>query len=148
MRPKQHDSHYRAWINVGSLSDSLLLWLHWDDFRIWFFSEVPGEHLFPPPLPISAHVPAQSLQSYPTLYNPLDCNPPGSSVHGILQARIWEWVAMPSSRGSSWPRDRTQVSWVSCIAGKFFTPETLGKPCQFLEATYGPWFMTFSKPEA
>ena len=44
--------------------------------------------------------------------------PPGSSVHGILQARILEWVAMPSSRGSFQPRDRT---WVSCIAGRFFT---------------------------
>ena len=41
--------------------------------------------------------------------------PPGSSVHGILQARILEWVAMPSSRGSSQPRDRTSISYVSCI---------------------------------
>ena len=57
-------------------------------------------------------------QSCLTLCDPVDCNPPGSSVHGILQARILEWVAMPSSRGSSRPRDRTQVS---CIAGRFFT---------------------------
>ena len=49
---------------------------------------------------------------------PMDCSPPGSSVHGILQARIQEWVAIPFSRGSSQPRDQT---WVSCIAGKFFT---------------------------
>ena len=41
------------------------------------------------------------VQSYPTLRNPMDCRPPGSSVHGILQARILEWVAMPFSRGSS-----------------------------------------------
>ena len=53
-----------------------------------------------------------------TLCDPMDCSPPGSSVHGILQARILEWVAMPSSRGSSWPRDGTQVSH---IAGGFFT---------------------------
>ena len=46
---------------------------------------------------------------------PMDCSPPHSSVHGILQARILEWVAMPFSRGSSWPRDRTHVSYVSCI---------------------------------
>ena len=46
---------------------------------------------------------------------PVDCSPPGSSVHGILQARPLEWVAMPSSRGSSWPRDRTHISCVSCI---------------------------------
>ena len=53
-----------------------------------------------------------------TLCNTEDCSPPGSSVHGILQARILEWVAMPSSRGSSQPRDRAQVSR---IAGGFFT---------------------------
>jgi len=41
---------------------------------------------------------AKSLQSCSTLYDPMDCSPPGSSVHGILQARILEWVAMPSSR--------------------------------------------------
>ena len=40
----------------------------------------------------------------PTLWDPMDCNPPGSSVYGILQARILEWVAFPFSRGSSWPR--------------------------------------------
>ena len=50
-----------------------------------------------------------------TLCDPVDCTPPGSSVHGILQARIPEWVAMPSSRGSSPPRNRTWVSYVSCI---------------------------------
>ena len=51
----------------------------------------------------------------PTLCDPMDCSPLGSSVHGILQARIREWVAMPSSRGSSQPRDQTWVSHVSCI---------------------------------
>ena len=56
-----------------------------------------------------------SLQSCPTLCNPMDCILPGSSVHGILQARILEWVVMPSSRGSSQPRDGTRVSYVSCI---------------------------------
>ena len=56
-------------------------------------------------------------QSYPALCDPMDCSPPGSSVHGISQARILEWVAMPSSRGSSQPRGRTQVS---PIAGSFF----------------------------
>ena len=57
-------------------------------------------------------------QSYLILCNPTDCSPPGSSVHGILQARILAWVAIPFSRGSSQPRDWTQVS---CIAGRFFT---------------------------
>ena len=53
-----------------------------------------------------------------TLCNPMDCSLPGSSVHGILEIRILEWVAIPFSRGSSQPRDQT---WVSCIAGRFFT---------------------------
>ena len=63
---------------------------------------------------------AKSLQSCQTLCDPMDCSPPGSSVHGVLQARILEWVAVPSSRGSSWPRDRTHVSWVSCIGRQIF----------------------------
>ena len=50
--------------------------------------------------------------------NPMDCSPPDSSLHGILQARILKWVAIPFSRGSSWPRDWVQVS---CITGRFFT---------------------------
>ena len=49
-------------------------------------------------------------QSCPTLCNPLDCSPPGSSVHGVSQARIQEWVAISSSRGSSQPRDQTCIS--------------------------------------
>ena len=53
-----------------------------------------------------------------TLCDPMDCSLPGSSIHGILQARILEWVAIPFYRGSSQPRDGT---WVSCIAGRFFT---------------------------
>ena len=59
-----------------------------------------------------------AAQSCPTLCDLIDCNPLGSSVHGILQARILEWIAIPISRGSSRPRDQT---WVSCIAGEFFT---------------------------
>ena len=51
----------------------------------------------------------------PTLCDPMDCSPPGSSVHGILQARILEWVAMSSSTGSSWPKDWTYISCVSSI---------------------------------
>ena len=56
--------------------------------------------------------------------NPTDCSPPGSSVHGILQARILEWATMPSSRGSSQLRDQTQVS---CIADSL-PAELPGKP--------------------
>ena len=66
---------------------------------------------------MNERVRAQLLQLCPTLHNPVDCSPPGSSVHGT---RILEWVAMPSSRGSSQPRDQTCVSCASCIAGEFF----------------------------
>ena len=51
-------------------------------------------------------------QSYVTLCDPMDCILPGSSVHEILQARILEWVVIPFSRGSSWPRDRTCISCI------------------------------------
>ena len=57
-------------------------------------------------------------QSCPTLCNPMDCSLWGSSVHGIFQARVLEWVAISFSRGSSRPRDWTRVS---CIAGRHFT---------------------------
>ena len=57
-------------------------------------------------------------QSCPTLGNCMDCSLPGSSVHGMLLARILQWVAIPFSRRSSQPRD---WPWVSCIAGRFFT---------------------------
>ena len=53
-----------------------------------------------------------------TLCDPVDCSSPGSSVHGILQARVLEWVPIPFSRGSSPTRDQTHLS---CTAGKFFT---------------------------
>ena len=58
------------------------------------------------------------LQLSPTLCDPMDCSQAGSSVHGIFQARILEWVAISFSRGSSWPRDWTQVPWT---ISRFFT---------------------------
>ena len=64
------------------------------------------------------------VQSCQTLCDAMDCSPPGS-FHGISQARILEWFAMPFSTGSSPPRDQTCVS---CIAGRFFTTEPPGKP--------------------
>ena len=78
---------------------------------------------------------AQSLQSCLTLCDPMDCSSPSSSVHGILQARILEWIAMPSSSGSSWPRDWTQVMSLA-LAGGFFTHlgSHLGSPgvCMYI----------------
>ena len=64
-------------------------------------------------------------QSCLTFCDSMNHSPPGSSVHGIFQARILEWIAMPSSRGFSQLRDQTCVSWT---AGRFFTLEPPGKP--------------------
>ena len=61
---------------------------------------------------------SEVAQSCPTPSDPMGCSLPGSSIHGIFQARVLEWVAISFSRGSSQPRDRT---WVSCIAGRCFT---------------------------
>ena len=61
---------------------------------------------------------SEVAQSFLTLCGSVDCSLPGSSIHGILQARILEWVAISFSRGSSQPRDQTQVS---LIAGRCFT---------------------------
>ena len=66
-------------------------------------------------------------QLRPALCDPLDYSLPGSHVHGISQARILGWVAMPSSSRSSWPRDQTHKSCMSCITGRFFTAERPGK---------------------
>ena len=67
------------------------------------------------------YVCAKSIQLCLTLCNPMDCSPLGSSVHGILQARILEWVAMPSSRGSSQSRDQIHIFMSPALAGGFFT---------------------------
>ena len=87
-------------------------------------------------------------QSCPTLCNLMDCSLPGSSVPGIpdqgvessiSQARILEWVAISSSGGPSWPRDRTSISCLSCIAGGFFTAEPLGKPRKTGQLSVKEW---------
>ena len=67
---------------------------------------------------------AKSLQLCLTLCDTMDCSPPGNSVHGILQARILEWVAMPFFRGSSWPRDWTHISMSPVLADMLFTTST------------------------
>ena len=64
-------------------------------------------------------------QLCPTLCDPMGCSPPGSSVHGILYARILEWVAMPYSRGSFQPRDQT---WSPTLLADFLLSEPPGKP--------------------
>ena len=68
------------------------------------------------------------LTGHVRLCDPVDFSPPGSSVHGIFQARVLEWIAISFFRGSSRPRDRTcNFCCVSCIAGRFFPTEPVGK---------------------
>ena len=80
---------------------------------------------------------AKSFQSCLTLCDPMDCSPPGSSVHGILQARLLEWVAISSSRGSSQPGTETVSLIPPALAGRVFTAsatcEALGEEgrCSF-----------------
>ena len=66
-------------------------------------------------------------QSCLTLCDPMNCSSPGSSIHGIFYVKILEWVAIPFSRDSFWPRDQTWVSCISCIAGWVFIAEPPGK---------------------
>ena len=74
-------------------------------------------------------------QSCPPLCDPMDCSPPGSSVHGILQARILEWVATAFSRGPSWPRDQT---WVFCKQADSL-PSELQESSRRTESTLKNW---------
>ena len=71
---------------------------------------------------------ARLLQWCPTLWDPMDCSPPSSSVHGVLQARKLGWVAISFSRGSSRPRNWTHISYVSCIAAGSLPQAPPGKP--------------------
>ena len=80
-------------------------------------------------VPLPSPVCMLSLQLCPTLCDLMVFSPLGSSLHGILQARILGWIGMPSSRGFSQPRDQTCAS---CITGKFFTTESLGKPPNYI----------------
>ena len=92
---------------------------------LFFLSSVNGFDLFP-----FKHCSCLVAESCLTLCNPMDCSLPGSSVHGISQARILEWVAISFSRGSSWSRGQTHFS---CWAGRFFADEPLGKSLNTVE---------------
>ena len=85
---------------------------------------------------------AKSFQFYLTFCDSMDGSPTGSSVHGILQARMLDWVAMPSSRGSSQPKDRTHIFCGSCTADRFFTTESPGKPLRewYLNVIQWKWW--------
>ena len=90
----------------GLKDSDMAEWLKWAERKEYVGDQISF-------LPLCVHT-----LSHLTLCDPVDCSPPGSFVHRISQARILEWISMPSSRGSSWPRDQT---FVACIAGRFFT---------------------------
>ena len=91
---------------------------------------VKTDNCFSPILCFWLVVVCLGAKSHLTLCNTVDCSLPGSSVHGISQAKILEWVLISFSRGSSQTRDQT---WVSCLGGGFFITELPGKPPVFLE---------------
>ena len=84
-------------------------------------------------------------QSCLTRCDPMDHSPPGSTVHGILQTRILDWIAVLSSRGSSRPRDQTFISYVSCIAGGVFTTSTTWE-AQVVTFYFCPWGQEIEMP--
>ena len=95
-------------------------------------------------LVMSACVHSKSLQSCLTLWDPTDCIPPGSSVHGILQARILEWVAMLSSRASSQSRNWTHVPYISCVVRWVPYTSTIWEAlsCEYPCVNWFPTYMT------
>ena len=100
----------------------------WSRNRGKILASLAESRIFPGSFQVSVSpVCAQLLWSCLNLCDPMDGSPPGSSVHGILQAIILEQVAIPSSKGSSWPRNQTGVS---CIAGRFFTSWAIKKAPQ------------------
>ena len=103
---KQHAPHFDSGLDplskASRYSLNLKLCAHW-------------------PFALDKLMRAQWFQLCPASCNCMEHSPPDSSVHGILQARILEWVVVPSSRGSSQPRNGTCISYISCIAGGFFT---------------------------
>ena len=103
-------------------------------FFTWFYSNVISSVTsaavsFDAKFTLNVCVHAQSLNR--VLCNPLDCSWPGSFIHGIFQAKLLEWVAIASSRGSSQPSNRFYISCVSCIAGRFFTCWAIGEALIF-----------------
>ena len=92
------------------------------------FCSVNVPTLFPPTRTIFSCPKVLVAQSCLTLWDPWTVASPGSSVHGILQARILEWTAISFSMGSSWPRDWT---WVSCTAGRRYHLSHHGSPLMY-----------------
>ena len=122
---------YLSWV-------SLSLWPAWAWGWGGLWKQCPGLFTLPTPLPaVSLPLPTETLSLWLHPLGTAMLSQAQLSVHMTLWARTPKWVAMPSSRGSCWPRDRTHVSHSSCIAGRFLTAEQMGKPSSALYTT--PW---------
>ena len=112
-RPLSAQIYGKDWTNLDTLEET------WGCQEYWATSlntaRGGNRTLLSRSPPSGRHAWALGRFSRVWLRDPMDCSPPGSSVHGVLQARILEWVATPSSRGSSRPRDRAPLSYVSCV---------------------------------
>ena len=106
------------WLLCGSLYKSISAKSYGWFWLLALFLKVPEDLIRFCATLHSLHPGYLATQLYPILCDPTGKSLPGPSVHGILQARTLEWVAMPSSRGSSWPRDLSQLS---CIVSRFFS---------------------------
>ena len=115
----------RIWLNPWMIQTSKAVWV-WEHFGLqkWGWTCPWGEMIISQMAELSLKVKCQSL-SRVQLCNSMDCRPPGSSVHGICQVTILEWVAIPFSRGSSLLRDWTRVS---SIAGGLYHLSHQGSP--------------------
>ena len=87
-----------------------------------------GRHVLQTQVYVCVCMPDLRAESCLSRWDPLGCSLPGSSVQGVFQARILEWVAISFSRESSQPRDRACVYHVSCVAGRLFTHRAIGEP--------------------
>ena len=102
------------WPSKPQLRLNAAKWINWLKYKYFLKGEekIQSQRCFGRTLKVLV------VQTRPTLCNLMDCSPPGSSVHGISQARILEWVAISFPRGTPPPRDQTQVP---CTAGRFST---------------------------
>ena len=103
---------HRPFVCLGSIPAEPALWSRESFYDRWIVQLPCASTALNPKVKLLV------AQLCPTLCDPMDCSPLASSVLGILQARVLEWVAIPFSRGSSQPEDQT---WVSHTAGRFFT---------------------------
>ena len=116
-----------------------------EEYQVWSTTEpMVLSHLFLSSIPQPDIMKWSELaQSCPTLCDPVDCSPPGSSFHGILKARILEWIAISFSRGSSQPRDRTRVSRMT---GRCFILWAIREHMNWLiKVSKIVWSLTFPK---